>query len=264
VNSVLQSIRRSNGFLYCWGWAHLAFAFICLCCVPWDDRSVTGVNPWIKPAKFGVSFTVYFWTLAFYLKTLGQPRWAVQTVQAGTAVISVVAMFCITMQAGRGVASHFNVTGAFDAGVFAAVSAAFLLNTMLILLVLFQMLWQEVDAAPAVLTGMQLGLFLFLLGSMEGLIMVLNQAHTVGAPDGGPGLPILNWSTTHGDLRTAHIIGLHGLQVLPLAGLAVERRWKEAPSGLRMGLVGAAAVVWVGLFAAAFWLARHQRPLLSL
>jgi hypothetical protein len=49
-------------------------------------------------------------------------------------------------------------------------------------------------------------------------------AHTVGAHDGGPGLPGVGWSTQHGDLRIPHFFGLHGLQIIPFLGWLISRR----------------------------------------
>jgi hypothetical protein len=91
-------------------------------------------------------------------------------------------------------------------------------------------------------------------------VMTVAGAHTVGAPDGGPGLPGTGWSTEHGDVRVPHFVGLHALQVLPLLVVALRRRgWPEIA---RVRVVIAAAVVYAGLYATLLAQALRGQPLL--
>jgi hypothetical protein len=124
-----------------------------------------------------------------------------------------------------------------------------------------------------------LGMVLALIGTGSGGLMVVPNspqlaeahasgrlpiagAHTVGAPDGGPGLPVTEWSADHGDLRVAHFLGMHGLQILPLLAWWMARRRRAAPgqAGQSAGddrtqrnLVFAMAASYLALFWLILW-----------
>ena len=63
--------------------------------------------------------------------------------------------------------------------------------------------------------------------AFPGGMMIGNLSHTVGAADGGAGIPFLNWSTLAGDLRVAHFITMHGLQVIPFVAFYISSRTKQ-------------------------------------
>lgn len=51
-------------------------------------------------------------------------------------------------------------------------------------------------------------------------------SHTVGAMNDNSSLFVLGWSKTFGDLRVAHFIGMHALQVLPLVSYYLLKNTK--------------------------------------
>jgi hypothetical protein len=65
-------------------------------------------------------------------------------------------------------------------------------------------------------------LVLFFFAIVPGVGMGSRARHTIGAEDGGTGMPLTNWSTTHGDLRVSHFFALHALQIIPLAAVAIS------------------------------------------
>jgi hypothetical protein len=225
-----------------------------------DDRLILGINPWIKPAKFLVSVAIYFLTLSWMVPRIEGYR-RVTTVIAWVAIATMVTEnVLIIMQSARGTTSHFNIASLFDAMVFQTMGVMILFNTMAIvwLLVLFKRSPKPMPRAQ--LTGIRLGLLLFIIGGLQGGMMVTTMGHSVGVPEGGPGLPFVNWSTEGGDLRSAHFVGLHALQVLPLLGWVLSRSRPDAG----VTTVRVVAIVWVVVFSALTWLALSGTPLLRL
>jgi hypothetical protein len=197
-----------------------------------DPRVLTGVPIWLKPFKFSVSFALYGATLSWMLSLL--PRRGRVAERAGTLIVAmtVVEMVVIVGQVLHGTTSHYNVTTPLNAALWqvmgASVLVLFTAHFIIAIVVLRQPIADRV-AAYAV----RLGLGLSLLGMLAAVPMVLPSqapgiegitgAHSVGVPDGGPGLPLVGWSTTGGDLRIGHFVGLHALQALPILAILLSR-----------------------------------------
>lgn len=134
----------------------------------------------------------------------------------------------IIMQAVRNTTSHFNITSAINGIIFNLMGIFIIVFTITVILICISFFKQkQFSISPAYLWGIRLGILFFLFFSLEGGMMLGLLKHTVGGPDGGPGLPVVNWSTQYGDLRIAHFIGIHSLQVLPLFGNYIAKTKKQ-------------------------------------
>ena len=232
-----------------------------------DPRMITGAPAWLKPAKFAISIAIYSFTLAWVFSYL--PGWPKTRRIVGwtTAVVMVLELAIIDLQAWRGTTSHFNVGTPLDLTLFAVMGVGILVQTMTTIAVAVALLRQPFgDRAMG--WALRLGMSITILGGLTGGLMtqptaaqladarathrmMVSGAHTVGAPDGGPGLPGTRWSVEHGDLRVPHFAGLHALQVLPLAVLALRRR--EMTETRRIQLVIIGAISYTALFALLLW-----------
>jgi hypothetical protein len=211
-----------------------------------DHRVITGAPAWLKPAKFALSTMIACWSFGFCIaSTSVWPRLtrALDWVLATGLAIEIA---LIDMQAARGTTSHFNLGTPF------AVMGLGIVCVWLAMLALTVVLFRQSFAGSAWGWSLRLGMLLAVVGTGSGALMVKPPgAHTVGAPDGGRGLPVTNWSVDHGDLRVAHFLGMHGLQVLPLLAWWMGRR--RVPERAQRQLVFALAGSYLALFGLILW-----------
>jgi hypothetical protein len=227
LRAFFGELHHRSGVLAITGWIQLALLIGALVLAPFDNRLVLGINPWIKPIKFAVSITFYVWTVAWLLEYLFLRVWVKGLISWGISVSMLTEIACITAQAVRGTTSHYNVSTPLDAAIFAIMGGMIAINSVLVLLLLILFFTGRYAVPTPYLWSIRSGFAIFLAASAIGGLMVAHGAHSVGVKDGGPGLPIVNWSTRGGDLRAAHFLGLHALQVLPIVGFLVgrNRRW---------------------------------------
>ena len=259
---LLREIDRRDRVLSRLGWGQMALVAIMLVAMPLDQRTILGVSPWLKPSKFAVSITIYVWTLAWFMPYVTGPAWAKALIRWGTTVAMTVEIICIAGQSMRGTTSHFNNSTPLNSTIFTVMGLLILFNTLLnaFLLVLFFI--RHIALPAAYLWGIRCGLLGVILASGIGILMVGNEAHAIGATDGGPGLPMVSWSTEAGDLRVSHALGLHALQILPLVGYALSRLRLLSPRTQTVAL-GLAALLYCFLTTATLCQAVAGRPLVG-
>jgi hypothetical protein len=258
-----RELHRRSRVLAITGWIHLALLAGALVAAPFDSRLVMGINPWIKPIKFATSITIYVWTVAWLLEYLRLPSWAKRIISWGISVSMLTEIACITAQAARGTTSHYNVNTPLDAAIFSTMGSMIANNSVLALVLLILFFVGRYDVPRPYLWSIRSGLAIFLAASAIGGVMIAYGSHSVGVKDGGPGLPIVNWSTQGGDLRAAHFLGLHALQVLPIIGFLISRhkRWTiSQKTAYVLALSGSYAV----LIAVLYFQAIHGSPLLRM
>ncbi|GAB3890097.1 hypothetical protein [Spirosoma agri] len=254
MNTLLRTLRSRNAVLYGFGLFCLIGGLGGIGLSLATTQQVLGINAFIKPTKFFLSIWIFCWSMAWYLDVLNRPR-TVRIYSWMTVITMTLELVIITGQAAQGKLSHFNVTSVTGALLFSVMGIAIVTFTAWTGYIAYLFLVTRSTTIPApYLWGIRMGMLLFVIFAFEGMVIVANHAHTVGAPDGGPGLPVTNWSTRHGDLRVAHFFGMHALQILPLFGYYLAKRSSQ---------VIAVSVVYFLVLTALLTQALLAKPLLS-
>lgn len=248
-----------------------------------DDRVLTGAPIWQKPFKFAVSGVIYGATLAWLLTLLRKGRRWGMRLGAVAGLMLLGELVVITLQVVRGTTSHFNIQTPLDAALWASMGTMIVVLWLSNLAIAVLLLIQRLDD-PVLTWAIRLGLGLAIVGMGLAFLMTsptadqldgmrngtdngIVGAHSVGVPDDDPGLPVTGWSTTGGDLRIPHFIGIHALQAVPLFAFAIGALSRRFPAlrttAMRVRMVWVFGAAFGGLIALTTWQALRGQPLLQ-
>ena len=242
-----------------------------------DDRVLTGLPIWAKPTKFALSVLIYAVTWSWLIAQLGRVRRTAWWLGTVAAAFLGVEMVIIVGQVLRGTTSHFNQTTPFNSMLWRIMGMSIVLvwlATLAVCVILFRNSGIDRGRTLAVRGGSVLAV----VGMALGFLMVMptsrqiaegesiSGAHTVGLADGGPGLPLLGWSTVGGDLRIPHFVGMHALQLIPLVAIGLEflaRRWPVlGQQVVKVRLVVVAVVGYTALLGVLTWQALRGQSII--
>jgi hypothetical protein len=275
--ALLERLWRASAPLTAVGVLMLVVAGASLVGMLVDPRIITGAPAWLKPFKFAISTAVYSLTLAWIFGWLSDWPRVRRIVGWTTAIVFVLEVAIIDTQAWRGTTSHFNVSTTLDATLFLVMGGAILVQTFVSVAVAVA-LWRQRFTDPTLGWALRLGMTLTIVGALTGPLMTrptaaqladaraggrmtISGAHSIGGPDGGPGIPVTGWSREHGDVRIPHFVGLHAIQALALIAVGLQR-WR-APESVRVRALLAAAASYASLFLLLLWEALRGQSVVS-
>jgi len=224
-----------------------------------------GINPWLKPIKFSLSFSTFATTVSLLLLALRIPEWQLRLARRVIAVSVAFEIFSLAAQAGRAVYATAGHT-LLDSFLAQMTNSMVMINTAIVTGMFFLFCLNRVHSSLVdrpMLDALRYSVAIFLVGNAVGGYMLARGSHTVGAADGGRGLPFVNWSTIAGDLRIAHFIAIHAIQIVPLFAYILAQMAPIPTVKQRKFAVAALAIAVALAVGATFVQAAMGRPLLA-
>lgn len=245
--NIVLLIKERSASLFYFGAICLIFGVVCLLLTKFHEVEVYGVNAMFKPAKFAFSTWILLWSVGYYIGDILIPK--IEVVE-WTLILTLGAEIAyIAIQAFRGSESHFNVSTPMNSFLFSMMAIAASVATLCIGYIAMVYFTADTDHLPQhYVWAVRLGLVLFVVFAFQGFSMGAQMSHTVGAVNDNSSIYLLGWSTTYGDLRIAHFVGMHALQILPIASILFFR---NTTATLMFALVYALLAIWTFVMAMA-------------
>jgi len=263
VQNIINTVKSSSPILYKIVLIHLLIALGCAIGLFLDDRTLMGINVWVKPLKFTISGAIYMFTFGYYITFYPfseRKKNIVNNINTWTLFVEIL---IIVVQAGRGVQSHYNMSSLLDGILFGIMGFLISINVMIMVYFVIETIRLRLTTSRSVQIALLMGWIIMVVGSWIGGQMISQMAHNVGIADGGEGIPILNWSTIAGDLRVAHFFGLHSIQLIPLFAVLVAKVWNTTNRNKMISVV-LFGLIYAGLIGFTFFQAKQGLPFIQL
>ncbi|MDA2811728.1 hypothetical protein O4J56_13890 [Nocardiopsis sp. RSe5-2] len=196
---------------------------------PWE-----GPVSWRKPVTFGVSFGLSVLTIAWIVDLL-HLRGRLRAVLVGAFTsASVLEVALTSLQAWRGVPSHFNEETGFDTLVTRMLAFGGMVLILTVLTLTAASLRARPGVAPSMREALRAGLLALSASMAIGGVMIATGMARVNA-----GEPDLAYALA-GSLRPAHAVTMHAVLLLPALAWLAARTLPDERARLRVVRAGIA------------------------
>jgi hypothetical protein len=221
----IQELKDRNETLFYYGIACLAFGVFCLLMTKLSNVQVYNVNAWYKPFKFAFSTFLFAWAMAWYCYYL--PNFNIKLFNWSIIILLGFEIAYIALQASKGQLSHYNLSTPVYSTLFSLMALAATLVTLYTAYIGLLFFKTDFPNLPNYYVwSIRFAIILFVVFSFEGFAMGSRLNHSVGSLNDNSNWFIVGWSKTVGDLRVAHFIGMHALQILPILSFYVLKNTK--------------------------------------
>jgi hypothetical protein len=221
----IEQLKYRNELLFYFGLTNLLVAIVFLVLAYSTSNVLNGVNAWFKPFKFALSTNLYCWAMLWYCYYL--PNFNTTAFNWVIIITLGFEVAYIALRASRAELSHYNVSTPLSSTLFSIMALAATVATLYTAYISALFFATSFPTLPVYyIWSIRFALILFVIFAFEGFAMGARLSHSVGGNDDSFGLPIVNWSKKFGDLRIAHFIGMHALQILPILSFYLLKNTK--------------------------------------